>query len=88
MGSQLLEFAGQYHPVTLALLATLFTWLLTATGAAPVLLTKRFNQKTMDGMLDLMTDTISHGEANDITVEAERELIRICKEYHQAEEVS
>jgi len=41
------------HPVTMALVATLFTWLVTALGAVPVLFTKRFNQKIMDGMLGL-----------------------------------
>jgi ZIP family zinc transporter len=53
MGDQLLGVLEQYHPVTQALCATLFTWLLTAAGAAPVLLTTRFNQKVMDGMLGL-----------------------------------
>jgi ZIP family zinc transporter len=35
------------------LAATLFTWFLTAAGAASVLFTRRFNQKIMDGMLGL-----------------------------------
>jgi ZIP family zinc transporter len=41
------------NPVMGALLATLFTWFVTAVGATPVFLTKRFNQKIMDGMLGL-----------------------------------
>ncbi|OHB73694.1 MAG: dihydroorotate dehydrogenase [Planctomycetes bacterium RBG_13_63_9] len=41
------------HVVVQALIATLFTWLLTAIGAATVLFTKRFSQKIMDGMLGL-----------------------------------
>jgi ZIP family zinc transporter len=45
-------FAG-LHPILQALLATIFTWLLTASGAAPVFFTRRFNQKVMDGMLGL-----------------------------------
>ena len=53
MDERLLSYFGQYHPVMLALLATLFTWLLTAAGAAPVLFAKRVNQKIMDGMLGL-----------------------------------
>ena len=53
MGSYALSFLQQFHPVTQALFATLFTWFLTAAGAAPVLLTKRFNQKIMDGMLGM-----------------------------------
>jgi len=39
------------HPVVMALLATLFTWLVTALGAALVLLTPRVNQKFLDMML-------------------------------------
>ena len=53
MKKQLLEFLQQYHPVTQALFATLFTWLVTAAGAAPVLFTRKLNQKVMDGMLGL-----------------------------------
>ena len=51
MKERLLEFFMQSHPVTMALIATLFTWLLTAAGAVPVFFTRRFNQKLMDGML-------------------------------------
>ncbi|UCE61927.1 MAG: ZIP family metal transporter, partial [Phycisphaerales bacterium] len=39
--------------VTQALIATLFTWFVTAAGAAPVLFARRVNQKMMDGMLGL-----------------------------------
>jgi ZIP family zinc transporter len=46
-------FLGQFHPVVQALLATLFTWFVTALGAVPVFFTKRSNQKLMDGMLGL-----------------------------------
>ena len=53
MDQWLVEFFGQYHPVTQALIATLFTWFVTAAGAAPVLFAKRVNQKMMDGMLGL-----------------------------------
>ena len=35
----------------MALIATLFTWFVTAAGAALVLFTKNFNQKLMDGLL-------------------------------------
>jgi ZIP family zinc transporter len=53
MEHRIFEFLQQYHPVTQALAATLFTWFLTAAGAASVLFTRRFNQKIMDGMLGL-----------------------------------
>ena len=53
MEERLLEFFGRHHPVTQALVATLFTWFVTAAGAAPVLFAKRFDKKIMDGMLGL-----------------------------------
>jgi len=39
------------HPVLLAFLATLFTWSLTALGAAMVFLRKEFSRRALDGML-------------------------------------
>ncbi|MBE0516774.1 MAG: ZIP family metal transporter [Methanophagales archaeon] len=39
------------HPVLQALLATLFTWLMTAFGAAMVFLAKDVSRKVLDGML-------------------------------------
>ena len=48
-----LEFFQQFHPVTQALIATLFTYFVTALGAAPVLFTKRFDPKMMDGLLGM-----------------------------------
>ena len=53
MGDHLQSLLEQYHPVTQALLATLFTWFLTAAGAVPVLFVARVNKKIMDGMLGL-----------------------------------
>ena len=53
MEDYLLSFFMQYHPVTQALIATLFTWFVTAVGAALVFFVKRFNQNFMDGMLGL-----------------------------------
>ncbi|MCD6374516.1 MAG: ZIP family metal transporter [Caldisericaceae bacterium] len=40
-----------FHPVVQALLATIFTWLMTAVGAAMVFFFKSVKQKMMDGML-------------------------------------
>jgi len=39
------------HPVVQAFLATCFTWLLTALGAAVVFLSRELSRKTLDGML-------------------------------------
>jgi len=41
----------QLHPVIQALLATLFTWALTALGAATVFMAKDVSRKVLDGML-------------------------------------
>lgn len=47
------SFLEQFNPVTQALLATLFTWFVTAAGASPVFFAKSPNQKIMDGMLGM-----------------------------------
>ncbi len=46
-----LESLLQYNPVLLALVAALFTWFLTALGAAMVFFFKRINQKVLNSML-------------------------------------
>lgn len=45
------DFIQQYSPITQALIATLFTWGVTAAGAALVFLTSTVNRKVMDSML-------------------------------------
>lgn len=45
------ELLQQLHPITQALIATLFTWGVTAAGAALVFFKKDVNQKLMDSML-------------------------------------
>jgi len=45
------DFFATLSPVTQALIATFFTWGMTAIGAALVFTTKTVNQKLMDGML-------------------------------------
>ena len=47
----MIELLQQFHPITQALIATLFTWGVTAAGAALVFLKKDVNQKLMDSML-------------------------------------
>lgn len=47
----MVEFFQQFHPVVQALIATLFTWGVTAAGAAVVFITKTVNQKLLDSML-------------------------------------
>ncbi|MBN2210730.1 MAG: ZIP family metal transporter [Sedimentisphaerales bacterium] len=47
----MVEFLKDLHPVVQALLATCFTWAVTAAGAAVVFLAKNFSRKALDGML-------------------------------------
>ncbi len=47
----MIDFLGGLHPVIQALLATCFTWALTALGAAGVFLTRELNRKVLNGML-------------------------------------
>lgn len=47
----MIEFFATLNPVTQALIATLFTWGMTALGAALVFTTKTMNEKLLDGML-------------------------------------
>ncbi len=48
-----MESFAELSPVIQALLATLFTWFLTALGAFPVFFTRQVNQKLMDGLLGM-----------------------------------
>ncbi|EKD50882.1 MAG: hypothetical protein ACD_62C00402G0008 [uncultured bacterium] len=45
------SFIKEANPIFLALLATLFTWLVTALGSSLVFLFKTINRRVMDGML-------------------------------------
>ena len=47
----MIEFTEQFNPVTQAFIATLFTWGVTAAGAALVFFTNALNRKLMDCML-------------------------------------
>lgn len=50
-GHKMIDFFQQYSPITQALMATLFTWGVTAAGAALVFFTKTVKPKLMDSML-------------------------------------
>lgn len=47
----MINFFQQFNPVTQALIAGIFTWALTAFGAAAVFTTKKFSQKLLDSTL-------------------------------------
>lgn len=48
-----MDWLMQFPPIMQALFGGLFTWLLTALGAVPVVFTKTFNRKVLDVMLGL-----------------------------------
>ena len=45
------DFIKDFNPVTQALIATCFTWLMTAVGASVVFMAKTVSRKLLDGML-------------------------------------
>lgn len=47
----MLDILKNLHPVMQAIIATCFTWLVTALGAAVVFMAKSVNRKVLDGML-------------------------------------
>jgi zinc transporter, ZIP family len=47
----MIAFFTDLEPIFQALVATAFTWFLTALGASSVFLTKNINQKVLNGML-------------------------------------
>lgn len=47
----MIDFLLKFDPVTQALIATIFTWSVTAAGASLVFFTKAINKKVMDSML-------------------------------------
>ena len=47
----MIAFFKQYNPIIQSLIGTLFTWGVTALGAAGVFLSKEINRKIMDGLL-------------------------------------
>ena len=49
--NSIIEWFEGLGPIMQALMATIFTWLVTATGAATVLLFKAFSKKILDAML-------------------------------------
>jgi len=78
---RMIEVFQQLHPVLQALLATFFTWGLTALGASGVFITRDINKKALDGMLgfaagvmvaasfwSLLAPAIAMSEGKDIPV--------------------
>jgi ZIP family zinc transporter len=51
MSGGIADYLLNLHPVTQALMGTIFTWFLTALGAGGVFFAKEINKKVLDGML-------------------------------------
>jgi ZIP family zinc transporter len=49
--AKVIDFISQFHPATQAFYATLFTWSVTALGAALVFFFKTVNQRVLDAMM-------------------------------------
>lgn len=49
--TDIIDFISQFHPATQAFFATLFTWSVTALGAALVFFFKNINQRVLDAMM-------------------------------------
>lgn len=47
----MINWLSQFNPVTQALIGTMFTWAVTALGAAMVFFFKRINKLVLNGML-------------------------------------
>jgi len=58
MMDSLVQYFQQYHAVTQALVVTLFTWFVTAVGAATVVFARNHHQKFLDCMLGLAAGII------------------------------
>ena len=56
----MIDFIQQYNPITQALIATLFTWGVTAAGASLVFFTKTVKPKLMDSMLGFAAGVMLH----------------------------
>ena len=70
----LLGFLSSLGPIIQALMGTLFTWAMTAAGAAAVFLFKTINRKVLDGML---------GFAAGVMIAALPRVIRFPRAYWQ-----
>ena len=62
----------QLNPVVQALLATLFTWGVTAAGAALVFLKKTVDQKLLDGMLGFAAGAMIFVVVEELIPESQR----------------
>ena len=54
----MIDFLENLHPVMQAFLATIFTWGLTALGAASVFISRGMSRKILDGMLGFAAGVI------------------------------
>ena len=68
----MIDFMQHYSPVTQALIATLFTWGVTAAGAALVFVTSAVNRKLMDSMLGFAAGAMIFVVVEELIPESQR----------------
>jgi len=68
----MVEGFGELHPVLQALLATLFTWALTALGAAAVFLRREPSRRLLDAMLGFAAGAMIFVVVEEVIPEAQR----------------
>ncbi len=76
-GEKTIDFFQQFDPVTQALIATLFTWGITAAGAGIVLFTRTVNQKFMDSMLGFAAGAMIFVVVEELIPESQHEHANI-----------
>ncbi len=67
-----MDSLARLHPIAQTLLATCFTWFLTALGAAVVFTAKDLSQKVLDGLLGFAADAMIFVVAEQAVPESQR----------------
>ena len=67
------EWFSALHPIMQALVATLFTWFLTALGAGLVFFFKSINRKVLDGMLGFAAGAMIYVVVEELIPESQLE---------------
>ena len=73
----MIEFMLQFNPITQARIATLFTWGVTAAGAALVFFSRTVNPKLMDAMLGFAAGVMIFVVVEELVPESQRQEANI-----------
>ena len=73
----MIDFFQQFNPIMQAFIATLFTWSVTAAGAALVFITRDINQKIMDSMLGFAAGAMIFVVVEELIPESQQNYVNI-----------